>query len=77
MPATTIGLFFMATYARMTRGLDARGQSGSTSSRPRRAQRAFAEAVIQRRHVLRNAFAAGGDGWQGLQAGTLVGWRRC
>ena len=34
MPATTIGLFFMATYARMTRASMPRS-SGSTSSRPR------------------------------------------
>lgn len=70
LPATTLGLFFMAVYARMTRSsmlevsrLDFVKTARAKGLRP---------AVIQRRHVLRNALLPVVT-LAGLQAGQLVG----
>src|SRR5260370_24328277 len=53
LPATTIGLFFMATYARMTRAsmLEVKRLDFVKTARAN----GLRDAVIQRRHVLRNA----------------------
>jgi peptide/nickel transport system permease protein len=70
LPALTLGLFFMATYARMTRAsmlevgrLDFVKTARAKGLRP---------AVVQNRHVLRNALLPVVT-LAGLQAGTLVG----
>lgn len=70
LPATTLGLFFMAVYARMTRAsmlevnrLDFVKTARAKGLRP---------GVIQRRHVLRNALLPVVT-LAGLQAGQLVG----
>ena len=70
MPATTIGLFFMATYARMTRAsmLEVKRLDFVKTARAK----GLRDAVIQRRHVLRNALLPVVT-LAGLQAGTLVG----
>src|SRR5438477_127537 len=53
MPAMTIGLFFMATYARMTRAsmLEVKRLDFVKTARAK----GLSDNVIQRRHVLRNA----------------------
>ena len=70
LPALTLGLFFMATYARMTRAsmlevgrLDFVKTARAKGLRPE---------VVQNRHVLRNALLPVVT-LAGLQAGTLVG----
>ncbi|MQB41547.1 ABC transporter permease [Rhizobium sp. ICMP 5592] len=70
LPAMTLGLFFMAVYVRMTRAsmlevnqLDFVKTAKAKGLRP---------AVIQRRHVLRNAILPVVT-LAGLQAGQLVG----
>ena len=70
LPATTIGLFFMATYARMTRAsmLEVKRLDFVKTARAK----GLSDAVIQRRHVLRNALLPVVT-LAGLQAGTLVG----
>jgi peptide/nickel transport system permease protein len=70
MPATTIGLFFMATYTRMTRAsmLEVKRLDFVKTARAK----GLRDAVIQRRHVLRNALLPVVT-LAGLQAGTLVG----
>jgi peptide/nickel transport system permease protein len=70
LPATTIGLFFMATYARMTRAsmLEVNRLDFVKTARAK----GLSNSVIQRRHVLRNALLPVVT-LAGLQAGTLVG----
>jgi len=70
LPATTIGLFFMATYSRMTRAsmLEVQRHDFVKTARAK----GLRNAVIQRRHVLRNALLPVVT-LAGLQAGTLVG----
>ena len=70
LPATTIGLFFMATYARMTRAsmLEVVRLDFVKTARAK----GLSDTVIQRRHVLRNALLPVVT-LAGLQAGTLVG----
>jgi peptide/nickel transport system permease protein len=70
LPATTIGLFFMATYARMTRAsmLEVNRLDFVKTARAK----GLSDSVIQRRHVLRNALLPVVT-LAGLQAGTLVG----
>lgn len=70
LPAVTIGLFFMATYARMTRAsmLEVTRLDFVKTARAK----GLRESVIQRRHVLRNALLPVVT-LAGLQAGTLVG----
>jgi len=53
MPAMTLGLFFMATYTRMTRAsmLEVKRLDFVKTARAK----GLSDAVIQRRHVLRNA----------------------
>jgi len=70
LPATTIGLFFMATYARMTRAsmLEVNRLDFVKTARAK----GLSDTVIQRRHVLRNALLPVVT-LAGLQAGTLVG----
>jgi len=70
LPATTMGLFFMATYARMTRAsmLEVQRHDFVKTARAK----GLRDAVIQRRHVLRNALLPVVT-LAGLQAGTLVG----
>jgi peptide/nickel transport system permease protein len=70
MPATTIGLFFMATYTRMTRAsmlevmrLDFIKTARAKGLKPN---------VIQHRHVLRNALLPVVT-LAGLHTGTLIG----
>jgi peptide/nickel transport system permease protein len=70
MPAMTLGLFFMAVYARMTRAsmLEVAGLDFVKTARAK----GLNDSVIQRRHVLRNALLPVVT-LAGLQAGTLVG----
>jgi peptide/nickel transport system permease protein len=70
LPATTLGLFFMATYARMTRAsmLEVKRLDFVKTARAK----GLRDSVIQRRHVLRNALLPVVT-LAGLQAGTLVG----
>ena len=70
MPAATLGLFFMAVYARMTRAsmLEVAGLDFVKTARAK----GLGETTIQRRHVLRNALLPVVT-LAGLQAGTLVG----
>jgi peptide/nickel transport system permease protein len=70
LPALTLGLFFMATYARMTRAsmLQVARLDFVKTARAK----GLNEGVIQRRHVLRNALLPVVT-LAGLQAGTLVG----
>jgi peptide/nickel transport system permease protein len=70
MPATTIGLFFMATYARMTRAsmLEVRRLDFVKTARAK----GLKASVIQRRHVLRNALLPVVT-LAGLHTGTLIG----
>src|SRR6476660_1453840 len=68
--ATTIGLFFMATYARITRAsmLEVNRLDFVKTARAK----ALSDNVVQRRHVLRNALLPVIT-LAGLQAVTLVG----
>lgn len=70
LPAMTLGLFFMATYARMTRAsmLQVSRLDFVKTARAK----GLGEGIIQRRHVLRNALLPVVT-LAGLQAGTLVG----
>jgi peptide/nickel transport system permease protein len=70
LPAITLGLFFMATYTRMTRAsmLEVSRLDFIKTARAKGLQ----DGVIQRRHVLRNALLPVVT-LAGLQAGTLVG----
>lgn len=70
LPATTLGLFFTAVYARMTRAsmLEVNRLDFVKTARAK----GLAPAVITRRHVLRNALLPIVT-LAGLQAGQLVG----
>ncbi|WP_016914893.1 ABC transporter permease [Vreelandella stevensii] len=70
LPATTLALFFMAIYTRMTRTsmLDAAQQDYVKTARAK----GLKPGVIQRRHVLRNALLPIIT-LAGLQAGQMVG----
>jgi len=70
LPATTIGLFFMATYARMTRAsmLQVNRLDFIKTARAK----GLANRLIQRRHVLRNAILPVVS-LAGVHSGTLVG----
>jgi peptide/nickel transport system permease protein len=70
LPATTIGLFFMATYTRMTRAsmLQVNRLDFIKTARAK----GLANRVIQRRHVLRNAILPVVS-LAGVHSGTLVG----
>lgn len=70
LPATTLGLFFTAIYARMTRSsiLETSGQDFVKTARAK----GLTDGVIMRRHVLRNAILPVVT-LAGLQAGQIVG----
>src|ERR1700733_6202248 len=70
MPALTIGLFFMATYTRMTRAsmLEVKRLDFVKTARAK----GLTDRVIQRRHVLRNALLPVVT-LAGLHTGTLIG----
>ena len=70
LPALTLGLFYMAVYARMTRSamLEASGQDYVRTARAKGAT----EGRILRRHVLRNALLPVVT-LAGVQAGQLIG----
>ena len=70
LPATTLGLFFMAVYARMTRAsmLEVNQLDFVKTARAK----GLKPSVIQRRHVLRNALLPVVT-LAGLQAGQIVG----
>lgn len=70
LPATTLALFFMAIYTRMTRTsmLEASQQDFVKTARAK----GLAPGVIQRRHILRNALLPIIT-LAGLQAGQMVG----
>ncbi|WP_372072275.1 ABC transporter permease [Tistrella mobilis] len=70
LPAMTLGLFFMAVYARMTRAsmLEVSRLDFVKTARAK----GLKPAVIQRRHVLRNAILPIVT-LAGLQAGQMVG----
>jgi peptide/nickel transport system permease protein len=70
MPAATIGLFFMATYTRMTRAsmLEVNRLDFVKTARAK----GLRDNVIQRRHVLRNALLPVVT-LAGLHSGTLIG----
>ena len=70
MPAATIGLFFMATYTRMTRAsmLEVNRLDFVKTARAK----GLSDNVIQRRHVLRNALLPVVT-LAGVHAGTLIG----
>ncbi|MDN6322059.1 MAG: ABC transporter permease [Halomonas sp.] len=70
LPATTLALFFMAIYTRMTRTsmLDATQQDYVKTARAK----GLKPSIIQRRHVLRNALLPIIT-LAGLQAGQMVG----
>lgn len=70
LPATTLALFFMAIYTRMTRTsmLDAAQQDYVKTARAK----GLRPSIIQRRHVLRNALLPIIT-LAGLQAGQMVG----
>jgi peptide/nickel transport system permease protein len=70
LPALTLGLFYMAVYARMTRSamLEAIGQDYVRTARSKGAT----EGRILRRHVLRNALLPVVT-LAGVQAGQLIG----
>src|SRR4051812_340845 len=70
MPAATIGLFFMATYTRMTRAsmLEVKRLDFVKTARAK----GLRDGVILRRHVLRNALLPVVT-LAGVHAGTLVG----
>lgn len=70
LPAATLGLFFMAVYARMTRAsmLETAGQDFVKTAKAK----GLAEGPILRRHILRNAMLPVVT-LAGLQAGQIVG----
>ncbi|MGO4854613.1 ABC transporter permease [Phaeovulum sp. W22_SRMD_FR3] len=70
LPATTLGLFFMATYVRITRAsmLEVNRLDFVKTARAK----GLRNSVIQRRHVLRNAILPVVT-LAGLHAGQLVG----
>ena len=70
LPAATLGFFFMAVYARMTRAamLEIRGLDFVKTARAK----GLSPTKIQRRHVLRNALLPIIT-LAGLQAGQIVG----
>lgn len=70
LPATTLALFFMAIYTRMTRAsmLEASQQDYVKTARAK----GLGPGVIQRRHILRNALLPIIT-LAGLQAGQMVG----
>lgn len=70
MPAAAIGLFFMATYTRMTRAsmLEVNRLDFVKTARAK----GLANNVIQRRHVLRNALLPVVT-LAGVHSGTLIG----
>jgi peptide/nickel transport system permease protein len=70
MPAMTIGLFFMATYTRMTRAsmLEVKRLDFVKTARAK----GLSDNLIQRRHVLRNALLPVVT-MAGLHSGTLIG----
>ncbi|MCE8019191.1 ABC transporter permease [Halomonas sp. MCCC 1A11036] len=70
LPATTLALFFMAIYTRMTRAsmLEASQQDYVKTARAK----GLSPRVIQRRHILRNALLPIIT-LAGLQAGQMVG----
>ncbi|MCL7938749.1 MAG: ABC transporter permease [Halomonas sp.] len=70
LPATTLALFFMAIYTRMTRAsmLEAAQQDFVKTARAK----GLKNSVIQRRHILRNALLPIIT-LAGLQAGQMVG----
>ncbi|MFC2992033.1 MULTISPECIES: ABC transporter permease [Halomonas] len=70
LPATTLALFFMAIYTRMTRAsmLEASQQDFVKTARAK----GLAPRIIQRRHILRNALLPIIT-LAGLQAGQMVG----
>ncbi|MFY0988855.1 ABC transporter permease [Halomonas sp. C05BenzN] len=70
LPATTLALFFMAIYTRMTRAsmLEASQQDYVKTARAK----GLKNGVIQRRHILRNALLPIIT-LAGLQAGQMVG----
>ncbi|MCC5882808.1 MAG: ABC transporter permease [Halomonas sp.] len=70
LPATTLALFFMAIYTRMTRAsmLEASQQDYVKTARAK----GLSPGVIQRRHILRNALLPIIT-LAGLQAGQMVG----
>lgn len=70
LPATTLGLFFMAVYMRMTRAsmLEVNSMDFVKTARAK----GLKPGVIQRRHVFRNAMLPVVT-LAGLQAGQLVG----
>jgi peptide/nickel transport system permease protein len=70
MPAATIGLFFMATYTRMTRAsmLEVNRLDFVKTARAK----GLTNNVIQRRHVLRNALLPVVT-LAGVHSGTLIG----
>lgn len=70
MPAMTIGFFFMATYTRMTRAsmLEVKRLDFVKTARAKGVN----DAVIQRRHILRNALLPVVT-LAGLHSGTLIG----
>lgn len=70
MPAMTLGLFFMATYTRMTRAsmLEVKRLDFVKTARAK----GLSDAVIQRRHVLRNALLPVVT-LAGVHSGTLIG----
>lgn len=70
MPAAAIGLFFMATYARMTRAsmLEVNRLDFVKTARAK----GLSNSVIQRRHVLRNALLPVVT-LAGVHSGTLIG----
>nr|WP_295741234.1 ABC transporter permease [uncultured Acidocella sp.] len=70
LPALTLGLFYMAVYARLTRAsmLDVSQQDFIRTARAK----GLAEGTIWRRHVLRNALLPVVT-FAGIQAGQLIG----
>ncbi len=70
LPALTLGLFYMAVYARMTRAsmLDSLGQDYVRTARAK----GVPEGRILRRHILRNALLPIVT-LAGVQAGQLIG----
>ncbi|SDJ82291.1 ABC transporter permease [Billgrantia gudaonensis] len=70
LPATTLALFFMAIYTRMTRAsmIEASQQDYVKTARAK----GLSNGVIQRRHILRNALLPIIT-LAGLQAGQMVG----
>ena len=70
LPALTLGLFYMAVYARLTRSamLDVAGQDFIKTARAK----GVPEGRILRRHVLRNALLPVVT-LAGIQAGQLIG----